>query len=87
MYDLHSESKYKIGDNITDFNERIKYVDTYNVNNSMIASVDEKGRYLVAPLNKDRVEALKKAGYKKDSSLYVPFSNSEYHLDKVLKRN
>lgn len=49
----------------------------YTYNNSVLAVVDKKGKLHAAPATPEKEETLAKAGYEKDTSVPVPFSNGE----------
>lgn len=58
--------------------------ETYDVNNGIIAMVDKKGDYHVAPQTEERLESLRESGYEK-GGCGVPFSNIWEPADPELK--
>lgn len=65
--------------------QRIESAGGFNINNGVLAIVDDQGCEFITPCWNDSIIAeLKKAGYQR-KDLFVPFSNGECFLDDMLQ--
>ena len=54
---------------------RREKIGTYNIGNTVIGFIDEKGAMRVTPLTTKRIESLRAAGYTQDGAMSVPLSD------------
>ncbi|MDP2684425.1 MAG: hypothetical protein Q8P20_05200 [bacterium] len=65
--------------------DRLDNVGKYDVNNGVVAYIDGKGQCYIGPSTKERIEALRLAGYI-TGSFFVPFSNAEIIEDNSIRQ-